>query len=101
MIGNVIMNTIAEFFSNNWETLIIALFVALISFFLWLIRYSIITRSQRKERTADRIARQKDAFLEKINELADECLDNINNNPPDTTPERIKSNRIKLSLHTI
>ena len=60
MIDNAIMNALAEFFSNNWETLVIALIVALIGFFIWLIRYSIITRSQRKERTTERMATQKE-----------------------------------------
>jgi len=78
MADNAIVNAIAEFFSNNWETLVIALIVALIGFFLWLIRYSITTKSQRKERTADRIAKQKDESLEKINEWAEECLKYFN-----------------------
>ena len=91
------MNIVAEFFSNNWETICVALVVALIGFFFWLIRHSIVIRIQRKEKEAEKIAKQKSEWLKKITKWADDCLDNINNNPPDTTPERIKNNRIKLS----
>ena len=78
MIDNVTTNALVEFFSNNWETIVLALILALLGFLFWLIRYLISMRSRRTERTADRVAKQKDESLEKTKRWAEDCLACIN-----------------------
>ena len=78
MTDNVTTTTLVEFFSNNWEPIVLALILALLGFLFWLVRYFIVTRGRRTERTADRVAKQKEESLEKTKRWAEDCLACIN-----------------------